>query len=517
MSSYADARSALERNETSCEALVSSFLGVIERKNEELNVFLHVAKDSALERAKALDDEISGGRFRPLSGLVLGVKDVICVEGAPTTCGSHILENFVSLYTATAVERLLEAGAIVIGKLNCDEFAMGSSNENSYFGAVRNPAHVDYVPGGSSGGSAAAVAAGMCHATLGTDTGGSIRQPAALTGVVGVKPTYGRVSRFGLVAYASSFDVIGPMATTVQDCASILQVMAGHDPRDSTSAPVPVPEFDVKAESDLRGTVIGLPEEYLGEGLDESIRTMFDHTVDALSGRGVDFKTIRLPHTKYGIATYYICATAEASSNLARYDGVRYGHRADFQKAEKELEEEELVLLEVVEDARKQGDMDAAAEAERALEQLDTPLQRLYSQTRAEGFGPEVRRRIMLGTYVLSSGYYEAYYDRAQRVRRLISGDFSSAFEEVDAILTPATPTPAFRLGEKTDDPLEMYLSDVFTVNCNLAGIPGLVVPVGRHPEPPNLPVGLQVLGKPFNEALLFQIGAGIMGDTASE
>ena len=517
MGSYADARSALERNETSCMSLVSSFLAVIERRNDELNVFLHVDAERALARAEELDREISDGTFRPLTGLVLGVKDVICVKDSTTTCGSRMLENFVSLFSATAVERLVDAGAIVIGKLNCDEFAMGSSNENSYFGPVRNPAHLDYVPGGSSGGSVSAVAAGMCHVALGTDTGGSIRQPAALTGVVGLKPTYGRVSRFGLVAYASSFDVIGPIGTTVQDCAAVLGVMAGRDPRDSTSAPVDVPDFGIQPENDLTGIVIGLPSDYFGDGLDDGIRAMLEETVDSLKERGAEFKDIQLPHTKYGIATYYILVTAEASSNLARYDGVRFGHSVDAVELRSHLEEEADVLESNLEQATVSGDAEAISTARKALDRLDTPLQRLYSQTRGEGFGPEVRRRIMLGTYVLSTGYYDAYYERGQRVRRLISNDFTAAFEEVDAILTPATPTPAFKIGEKMGDPLEMYLSDVYTVTANLAGIPGLVVPIGKHADPPHLPVGVQLLGKPFDEKLLFRIGAEVMSAASVE
>ncbi len=507
--SYAGAREALARNETSCSELVSSFLSVIDDKNAKLNAFLHIDRDGALERAAELDAERQRGVYRPLTGLVLGVKDVICVRGAPTTCGSHMLEKFVSLYDATAVERLLGAGAIIVGKLNCDEFAMGSSNENSYFGPVRNPANLDYVTGGSSGGSAAAVAAGMCHATLGTDTGGSIRQPAALCGVVGLKPTYGRVSRFGLVAYASSFDSMGPFGRTVDDCASLLQVMAGHDERDSTSAPVPVPDFGDGSDS-AEGLRIGLPEEYFTEGLDTGIRSMIDGLVDRLKSRGAEIVKVSLPHSSYGIATYYILATAEASSNLARYDGVRYGHRADVKEVEHALAEETAHLERVVREAEAKGSEQAADRARRQLDTQDSLLQRLYSQTRAEGFGDEVKRRIMLGTYVLSSGYYDAYYAKAQRVRRLISDDFRAAFESVDVLLTPATPSPAFKIGEKMDDPLEMYLSDVYTVTANLAGLPGLVVPIGHHPETPNLPVAAQFLGRAFDEATLFRAGRAV-------
>jgi len=501
--SYARARAALVKKETSCRELVSSFLEVIEAENSQLNAFLHVDAEGAMHRAEELDAE---GALRPLSGLILGVKDVICVQGAPTTCGSHMLENFVSLYDATAVSRLQEAGAIVIGKLNCDEFAMGSSNENSYFGPVHNPAHYDYVTGGSSGGSAAAVAASMCHASLGTDTGGSIRQPAALCGVVGLKPTYGRVSRFGLVAYASSFDSMGPFGQTVDDCASLLQVMAGHDEKDSTSAPVPVPDYS-SGEQGVSGLRIGLPREYYAEGLDAGIRSMIDNLVERLKRAGAEVIDVSLPHTPYGIATYYILATAEASSNLARYDGVRYGHRASVDAVKKSLEVETAELEEALATA---GDPETAAAVRRKLDLQDTLLQRLYSQTRAEGFGDEVKRRIMLGTYVLSSGYYDAYYARAQKVRKLISNDFRAAFDTVDVMLTPATPSPAFKIGEKVDDPLEMYLSDVYTVTANLAGIPGLVVPVGPHGSSPHLPVGVQLLGRAFDEPMLFRVGRAI-------
>ena len=509
--SYARAREALAKNETSCKMLVSSFLDVIEKENPRLNAFLHVDGDGAIGRAEALDAERSRGIVRPLTGLVLGVKDVICVRGAPTTCGSHMLEHFVSLYDATAVDRLLKAGAIVVGKMNCDEFAMGSSNENSYFGPVRNPAHHDYVTGGSSGGSAAAVAASMCHATLGTDTGGSIRQPAALCGVVGLKPTYGRVSRFGLVAYASSFDSMGPFARTVDDCAALLQIMAGHDKRDSTSAPVPVPDYS-EGLSEISGLRIGLPREYFAEGLDEGIRSTIDDLVQRFRRSGAEIVDVSLPHTPYGIATYYILATAEASSNLARYDGVRYGHRADVNEVEKTLSAETEELETVLREAQESGRPEAVASARKRLDVQDSLLQRLYSQTRAEGFGDEVKRRIMLGTYVLSSGYYDAYYSKAQRVRRLISDDFRKAFDSVDVLLTPATPSPAFKIGEKVDDPLEMYLSDVYTVTANLAGIPGLVVPLGRHPAGPHLPIAAQLLGKAFDEATLFRVGRAIEG-----
>ncbi|HET6567930.1 MAG TPA: amidase family protein, partial [Rhodothermales bacterium] len=443
-----------------------------------------------------------------LTGMVMAVKDVICIQGQRVTCGSRILEDFRSLYSATAVERLHEAGAIFIGKTNCDEFAMGSSNENSHFGPVRNPRNPDYVPGGSSGGSAAAVAAGMCHTALGTDTGGSIRQPAAFCGVVGLKPTYGRVSRYGLVAYASSFDCMGPFARTIEDAAAVLGIIAGHDRWDSTSAQVPVPDYRAALQGSVAGLRIGLPRQYFAEGLDAGVRNMLEEQVAALKELGARVVEVSLPHTDYGIAAYYVLATAEASSNLARYDGIRYGYRADLKDVRRSLESERRALVDALADAEAIGDDTELAALRGRLDAQDSFLQRLYVQTRTEGFGEEVKRRIMLGTYVLSSGYYDAYYAKAQKVRTLIRRDFDAALEEVDVILTPATPSPAFRIGEKTDDPLEMYLSDVYTVTANLAGIPGLVVPIGDHPD--GLPVGLQLLGRPFDEASLFRTGHAV-------
>ncbi len=469
---FADARRALDDDETSCEALVSSFLSAIEAHNDRLHAFLDVDDEGALRHARYLDDQRTRGHDRPLAGLILAVKDVICIKGRRVTCASRILSTFESLYDATAIERLREAGAIFIGKTNCDQFAMGSSNENSYFGPVRNPRGEAYVPGGSSGGSAAAVAAGLCHAALGTDTGGSIRQPAAFCGVVGLKPTYGRVSRYGLVAYASSLDCIGPFGHNVEDVARILGVIAGRDPSDATSAPVDVPGYTQALTGSVRGVRIGLPAEYFAEGLDDDIRRMLRRQVDRLEAAGAEIREVSMPHTEYGIAAYYVLATAEASSNLARYDGVRYGYRADLAPE---------------------------ADADESL------LQQLYVDSRTEGFGEEVKRRIMLGTYVLSAGYYDAYYGKAQRVRSLIRSDFDRAFETVDVLLTPATPTPPFPLGSKLDDPLEMYLSDIYTVTANLAGVPGLVVPLGTHPG--GLPVGMQLLGRHFDEALLLQVG----------
>ena len=476
-STFVDDRRRLLAGETSCEQLVSSYLGVVGEKNDDLNALLSVSGEQAVQAARTVDSRLAAAESLPMAGAVVAVKDVLCIEGDPVTCGSHILEGFRSLYTATSVQRLQEAGAVVIGKANCDEFAMGSSNENSYFGPVRNPVAPDRVPGGSSGGSAAAVAAGMCNLALGSDTGGSIRQPAAFCGVVGLKPTYGRISRYGLVAYASSLDSVGPLANSVEDVAAALTVMAGVDTSDSTSAPVDVPDFAPAVTRGVEGLRVGVPAEFMGEGLDPEIRARLEEQLGVLESGGALIREVTLPHTSYGIAAYYVLATAEASSNLARYDGVRYGHRSAMNPAD-----------------GRESSFDLAA---------------MYSRSRTEGFGAEVKRRIMLGTYVLSSGYYDAYYTRAQRVRALIRRDFDSAFEQVDVLLTPATPTPAFELGSKADDPLEMYLSDIFTVTANLAGIPGLVVPAGLHSC--GLPIGLQFLGRHFDEASILAAGHFLM------
>ncbi|MEP0546305.1 MAG: amidase family protein [Rhodothermales bacterium] len=500
---FADARRALAHDETTCAALVASFLERIDAENDALNLFLSVDRDGAMQRARALD---AGGDDLPLKGLVLGVKDTIAVAGRPLTCGSKMLADFTSLYDATAVRRLRDAGAIILGKLNCDEFAMGSSNETSYFGPARNPRNPDYVPGGSSGGSAAAVAAGFCHAALGSDTGGSVRLPAAFTGVVGLKPTYGRVSRYGLVAFASSLDVIGPLAHTVEDAAAILRVMAGADPSDATSAPVDVPDFGAELNGDVRGLKVGMPTEYFADGLDADVRAAVEDRAEALRAAGAEVREVSLPHTRYGVAVYYILATAEASSNLGRYDGVRYGHRADANAVRRTLADERAALETALAEAQSDEQRDAT---QRLLDRQDSVLHRLYAQTRTEGFGDEVKRRIMLGTYVLSSGYYDAYYAKAQRVRTLIRRDFERAFEDVDVLLTPAAPAPAFRLGEKSDDPLQMYLSDVYTVTANLAGIPGLVVPAPT-PHPSGLPIGVQLLAPAFDEATLLRAGDAI-------
>ncbi|PSQ66569.1 MAG: Asp-tRNA(Asn)/Glu-tRNA(Gln) amidotransferase subunit GatA [Bacteroidetes bacterium QH_2_64_74] len=512
---FADARRALDARETSCEALVSSFLTRIDERDDEINAFTTVDRDGALNHARYLDSQRERGNPRPLAGLVLAVKDNICIRGYPVTCGSKMLEDFSSLYDATVIDRLRDAGAIFIGKTNCDEFAMGSSNETSHFGPVRNPHHTDYVPGGSSGGSAAAVAAGMCHAALGSDTGGSVRQPAAFCGTVGLKPTYGRVSRSGLVAFASSLDVIGPLGRSMEDVAALLNVIAGEDERDSTSAPVAVPDYTDALGDGVEGLRLGLPEEYFAEGLDDDIRHMVHEQVQQLEDAGATVEEVSLPHTEYGVATYYLIATAEASSNLARYDGIRYGHRADLQETTQALRERRTELEDELATARTQGDDERVAELEAQLDDEQSTLDALYTRTRTEGFGEEVKRRIMLGTYALSAGYYDQYYQKAQRVRTLIRHDFERAFEDVDALVTPTTPTPPFQLGEKTDDPLEMYLNDIYTVTANLAGLPGLTVPIGEHPDTPGLPVGLQLLGPHFDEALLLRIGQAIMGNDA--
>ncbi len=514
---FAEAHRAIEEEETSCEALVSSFLETIDEKNDALNTFTAVDDEGALNHARYLDSQRERGNARPLSGLVLAVKDNICIRSFPVTCGSKMLEEFSSLYDATAIQRLREAGAVFIGKTNCDEFAMGSSNETSHFGPVKNPVAPDHVPGGSSGGSAAAVRAGMCHAALGSDTGGSVRQPAAFCGTVGLKPTYGRVSRYGLVAFASSLDCIGPMANSVEDAALLLETIAGADPNDATSADVDVPAYREALDGGVDGLRVGLPKEYFTEGLDPDIERMVRAQVETLSDAGATVKEVSLPHTEYGIATYYVLATAEASSNLARYDGIRYGFRADLQETKDDIRERRAELKKELSAARSNGNDERAADLRTELDEQQSVLDALYTRTRTQGFGDEVKRRIMLGTYALSAGYYDDYYEKAQRVRTLIRNDFDRAFEEVDVLVTPTTPTPAFCLGEKTDDPLEMYLNDVYTVTANLAGVPGLTVPIGTHPGDPPLPVGMQLLGRHFDESLLFRVGQVVEDQVADD
>jgi aspartyl-tRNA(Asn)/glutamyl-tRNA(Gln) amidotransferase subunit A len=462
--SITSVRSALETKKISARELTAEFYARIEQRNPELNAFLALCPERAFAQADRIDKGVASSHpLPPLAGIPLGIKDVLSTRGVRSTCGSRILENYVPPYDCTAIERLERAGAVVLGKTNCDEFAMGSSNENSAYGPVRNPVALDRVPGGSSGGSAAAVAAGLAVAALGTDTGGSVRQPGACCGIPAMMPTYGRVSRYGLIAFASSLDRIGPFARSVRDAATILGIIAGRDENDSTSAPAPVPDYSAEIEKPVAGLRIGVPVEYFGEGMDPEVRQKVEGGIKLLEGLGCKRVELRMPHTDYAIATYYIIATAEASSNLARYDGVRYGPRANA-----------ATLIE------------------------------MYRQTRGRGFGAEVKRRIMLGTYALSAGYYDAYYLRAQKVRALIARDFTEAFTKADAIVTPTSPTPAFRLGERTADPLQMYLADIYTVTGSLAGVPAISVPCGKTAA--GLPVGLQVLGSHFSEGRVLQL-----------
>jgi aspartyl-tRNA(Asn)/glutamyl-tRNA(Gln) amidotransferase subunit A len=457
---------ALREGRVTARALVEAYLGRITLLNDTLGAYLTVAAASARARADAVDERFRrGDPLRPLEGVPLAIKDVLCTRGIRTTCGSRILDTFVPPYDATALVRLAGDGAIVLGKTNCDEFAMGSSTENSGYHVTRNPWGLDRVPGGSSGGSAAAVAADLAAGGLGTDTGGSVRQPAALCGVVGLKPTYGRVSRYGLIAFASSLDQIGPLTKDVRDAALLLETIAGADPLDSTAAPEPVGDYQAAVTQGVGGLTLGIPDEYFVPGLDAEVEHAVREAIRLLERCGARTRRVSLPHTAAGVATYYIVAPAEASSNLARYDGVKYGLRVA------------------------NGGHDVAA---------------MTARTRAVGFGPEVRRRVMLGTYVLSAGYYDAYYAKAQRIRTLIRRDFQRAFADVDAIVSPTAPTPAFKIGEKMDDPIAMYLNDIFTIPAPLAGIPAISVPCGVSLA--GLPMGLQVIGRPFDEATLFRV-----------
>jgi aspartyl-tRNA(Asn)/glutamyl-tRNA(Gln) amidotransferase subunit A len=462
----AQAHEYLTKREISSVELTRAVLDRITRVEPQIGAFITVTPEAALMQAEAADRRIAAGQILPLTGIPLAIKDLISTKGLRTTCASRILENYVPPYDATVITRLQDLGAVMVGKANLDEFAMGSSTENSALQVTRNPWNAEYIPGGSSGGSAAAVAAGECLGALGSDTGGSIRQPAAHCGVVGLKPTYGRVSRYGLVAYASSLDQIGPLAKTVADCALLLQALAGHDPRDSTSVPREVPDYPSSLNQGVQDRTIGIPKEYFVGGLDPEVEQAIRQAVEVLEKEGARCREITLPHTEYAIAVYYIIAMAEASSNLARYDGVKYGFR----------DRESRVLMDMVQ------------------------------KTRSLGFGPEVVRRIMLGTYVLSAGYYDAYFRKASQVRTLISQDFRQAFDQVDLILTPVAPTTAFRRGEKTDDPLQMYLTDIFTISANLAGIPGLALPCGFSSQ--GLPIGLQILGNHFEEEKILQAGS---------
>ena len=469
MPTLSSTRQALREGRTTAVALAEASFASIAERDGQLGCFLALSRERALMRAERVDSQLRAGQDPgPLAGAPVGVKDVLATKGVETTSGSKILAGWHPPYDATVVARLEAAGAVIVGKLNCDEFAMGSSNENSAYKPVRNPRALDRVPGGSSGGSAAAVAAGLCVASLGTDTGGSIRQPAAFCGVVGLLPTYGRVSRYGLIAFGSSLDRVGPLTQTVEDAAALLEVLAGADPMDATTSEAPVPVYTAELAKGVEGLRIGVPAEYFGEGLDPEIRAAVEGALDSLRAAGCRVQPVSLPHTRYAVPTYYVIATAEASSNLSRFDGVRFGLRA---------------------------------------EEANT-LSAMYRRTREEGFGAEVKRRILLGTYVLSAGYYDAYYRKGQQVRTLLTRDFLEAFEQVDALVCPVTPSPAFRFGEKADDPLQMYLEDIYSVAASLAGICGISVPAGTTAE--GLPIGVQVLGKHFDEATVLRVGAAI-------
>lgn len=459
-SNYKEKLKLLKNKDISLEENIKWFFTLIE-KQKNLNAFNFVFEDSIIDAAK-IEKKIFDGNHGKLAGLVIAVKDVIAIKNKPLTCSSNILRNFNSIYNATIIEKLISEDAVIIGKTNCDEFAMGSSNENSAFGNVLNPINLEYVPGGSSGGSAAAVAAKLCDVAIGTDTGGSIRQPASFCGVYGIKPTYGRVSRYGLTAFASSFDTIGAFANNIFDLALVMEVISGKDDYDATSVDSDVLNFSENLYSNKKFR-IGLPVEYFSEGLDAEIKSLIDNKILLLKRNGFEVISISLPHTEFAIATYYILTTAEASTNLARFDGIHYGHRS---KAASNLNE-------------------------------------IYELSRTEAFGDEVKRRIMLGTFVLSSGYYDAYYNKAQRVRRLIKNDFDNAFSKVDLILTPTSPTTAFKIGDKKNNPLEMYLSDIYTTSANLAGIPAMNIPIGTHSN--GLPAGMQLMANQFEESTLFQ------------
>jgi aspartyl-tRNA(Asn)/glutamyl-tRNA(Gln) amidotransferase subunit A len=456
----------IRSGETTSSDIVTSIFKRIDAVEKAVHAYITLMREYAFEEARKADQDIKAGNIKPLTGIPIALKDIVCTKGYLTTCGSHILHNYIPPYDATAVEKLREAGAVFTGKANMDEFAMGSSTESSYYGVTKNPWDIERIPGGSSGGSAAAVAADECIASIGSDTGGSIRQPAALCGVVGMKPTYGRVSRFGLVAFASSLDQIGPFTKDVEDCAIMMNILAGYDPRESTSVPIDVPDYTAFVSRDIRGWKVGIPREYFIEGIDPEVMDAMQRSIQTVKELGASCVEVSLPHTEYCLAVYYIIAPAEACSNLARYDGVKYGFRSPDGK-----------------------------------DLLD-----MYKKTRSEGFGAEVKRRIMIGTYVLSSGYYDAYYKKASQVRALIKRDFDEAFKQCDVILTPTTPTPAFKIGEKTDNPLQMYLSDIFTISTNLAGIPGISVPCGYTKA--GLPIGAQFLAGHFEEGKLIQISS---------
>ena len=466
------ARAMVESRRLSAVELAEAHYSEIASRDKNIGSFLTLTRARALAQAERIDRLAEkGDPLPPLAGVPVAIKDVLMTRGERTTAGSRFLENFIAPYSATSVEKLEAAGAVCLGKLNCDEFAMGSSNENSAFYPVHNPRDITRVPGGSSGGSAAAVAAGFAVATLGSDTGGSIRQPAAFCGVVGLMPTYGRVSRYGLIAFASSLDHVGPLTRTVKDSATLLEVIAGRDPHDSTSADVPVSKYSEECGRPVKGLRIGIPKEYFGQGLDPEIRQAIERRIDGLRNLGCEIVNVSLPHTEYAIPVYYIVATAEASANLARFDGVRYTTRSPQAKT----------------------------------------LADMYRRSRDEGFGAEVKRRIILGTYALSAGYYDAYYLKAQQVRTLLTRDFQNAFTNVDALLTPVTPTVAFKIGEKTDDPMAMYLNDIYTVTANLVGVPGISLPCGQNHE--DLPIGVQILGKHFDESTVIRLANAVEQD----
>jgi aspartyl-tRNA(Asn)/glutamyl-tRNA(Gln) amidotransferase subunit A len=467
----ADVAGAVRSGRRTATDVCREALARIEALEPSLHAFNTIAADRALARAAAIDADRQKWRDAPLAGVPIALKDNLCTRGLRTTASSRILDRFIPPYDATVVARLEAAGAVIVGKTNCDEFAMGSSNENSAYGPARNPWALDRTPGGSSGGSAAAVAARLTPVALGSDTGGSIRQPAGLCGIVGLKPTYGRVSRYGLIAFASSLDQIGPLTRTVKDAALTFSVIAGHDPADATTAQQPVPDLSQALTGDVRGARVGVPRQLVGDGVDADVSRAFQASLDVLAARGATLVDIELPHARYAIPVYYLVATAEASSNLARYDGVRYGFRAN-----------------------------------------ENTLQAMYAATREQGFGPEVKRRIMLGTYVLSAGYYDAYYIKAQQVRTLILRDYDRAFERADVVAMPTTPTPAFKIGERSADPLQMYLGDIFTVSANLAGLPAVSVPCGVTGG--GLPVGLQLTGRRFDESTLLRVADAYERDT---
>lgn len=455
-------REMLRKKEVSSVELTEYYLNRIKKYDGEVLAYLKTTEEYAMEMARSADERIGRGEDTPLLGIPLGMKDILCTKGIETTCGSNILKGFVPPYDATVIRKLKDAGFVHLGRLNMDEFAMGSSTENSAFQTTRNPWDTTRIPGGSSGGSAAAVASGLCASALGTDTGGSIRQPAGLCGVIGMKPTYGRVSRYGLVAFASSLDQIGPLSRNVSDCATMLGVIAGYDPMDSTSIPEPVPDYQSFLGRDIKGLRFGIPAEYSVEGMDADVKKTYEDNLQILKDQGATLVDVSLPHTQYAVATYYVICTAEASSNLARYDGVKYGLR------------------------------------ENGKDIID-----MYKKTRFKGFGKEVKRRIILGTYVLSSGYYDAYYRKAGKVRTLIRRDFDAAFTSCDLIVTPVSPTTAFKVGERVADPLTMYLSDIFTIPVNLAGLPGISIPGGFDAK--GLPIGLQIIGRPLDEGRILQ------------